>query len=397
MTKNYRQQPLIRKESDNDGDHWLKEFEKNLEKSAVQPRTQESLFDQINSVMNGAKSKHKSVAAAVEDMKERSGLTAYLNKVKVSNNPNTIKNASANLKDLVQMAKNCIDMEDWYNLGKTIAEIDMSEDNTKISGIESVRTMKYFHDKKLSNTKVPSDKLIDYVEGYNAGWGSTEEETSKDVEFIDKYLNKNASNDKLSKLEDEVASLVKEKRWLEVGKVCGKIFKMLSGTNQKTKAAKIKVPTVFSDDWALGFSQTSGKKTNENELKKFKDKFASDQNNVIDKKIDVDSKIVPLVIKKVPNIKNTLENYINDTKGTLAIPAIIEKIRSIHKSDVSEDKDWDDEELVKLISKMNLKAKADNPVTFHVETNLGTTDQLNDSDIDSANTDAFSSLNPVSF
>src|SRR5258708_1492395 len=85
MSKYMRYQPAITRNSDENisEDHWLKQFEKSLQKGAVQPRTQQSLFDQINSIMN-QKSKYPSVEAAVEDMKERSGLKAYLNKVKIS-------------------------------------------------------------------------------------------------------------------------------------------------------------------------------------------------------------------------------------------------------------------------------------------------------------------------
>src|ERR1035441_1636660 len=85
MSKYQRSQPSINRQSDENisEDHWLKQFEKKL---AVQPRRneQQSLFDQINSIMNGTKSKYPSVDAAVDDMKQRSGLTAYLEKVKSS-------------------------------------------------------------------------------------------------------------------------------------------------------------------------------------------------------------------------------------------------------------------------------------------------------------------------
>lgn len=79
MGRNNRHQAVISRQSDESfqEDHWLKKFEKSLLKDAVQPQRQQSLFDQINSIMNG-KSKYPSVDAAVKDMQERSGLTAYL-------------------------------------------------------------------------------------------------------------------------------------------------------------------------------------------------------------------------------------------------------------------------------------------------------------------------------
>jgi hypothetical protein len=70
----------ISKNSENIDDIWAKRFQQSLEKSAVQSReVDRNLFDQINSVL-GNKSKYPSVQAAVDDMKNRSGLTAYLNK-----------------------------------------------------------------------------------------------------------------------------------------------------------------------------------------------------------------------------------------------------------------------------------------------------------------------------
>ena len=217
MSKYIRHQSVVSRHVDEniDGDHWLKQFEKTLQKGAVQPRqVDQSLFDQINSIMN-TKSKYPSVEAAVEDMKARSGLTAYLEKAN-----------------------------------------DMS---------------------------------------------------------------------KLSK-----------------------------------------------DD--------------------SKKKIASDNNQAKAKEDHL-----PVVIRKCPAIKHTLENYIRDTKGNLPIPAIVDKLKSIHHGDVSDAKDWDDEKLLNLVSRLNLNAKKNNPAVFENYSNLGTHEKMNDSDIDPSNMDAFHSLNPVKF
>jgi|WetSurMetagenome_2_1015567.scaffolds.fasta_scaffold394729_2 hypothetical protein len=214
MSKYIRHQSVVSRHIDEniDGDHWLKQFTDKLQKSAVQPReTDQSLFDQINSIMNNKHSKYSSVEDAVEEMKARSGLTAYLEK-------------------------------------------DFS---------------------------------------------------------------------KISKEED---------------------------TNKKTAS-----------------KQHEG------------------HNNL------------PTVIIKCPQIKNTLENYIKDTKGNLPIPAIIDKIKSIHHVDVSEAKDWDDEKLLHLVSKLNLNAKKDNPGVFQNYQNLGLREDVNNSEIDPSNVDAFHALNPVKF
>ena len=84
MSNKYsRHQSAINREADShiDNDHWLKQFEKNLQKNAVQSRkVDQSLFEQINGIMNN-KSKYKSVSAAVEDMMQRSGLIGHLQNI----------------------------------------------------------------------------------------------------------------------------------------------------------------------------------------------------------------------------------------------------------------------------------------------------------------------------
>lgn len=216
MSKYNRHSSVVSRQSDQtvDEDSWLHRFEKSLSKDAVQTRKQDSsLFEQINSIMNG-KSKFPSVDAAVQDMKERSGLTAYIEKINKS----------------------------------------------------------------------------------------SEEEVS---------------------------------------------------TSKKIASA--------------------------------------DNQQAIDKKV----KMTPIILNKQPQIQKTIENYIRDTKGNLPVPAIIDKIRSIHAKDVTDAKDWEDDKLIILVSKLNLAAKKDNPGMFQDYSNLGSRDTGSDSDIDASNTDAFFALTPA--
>lgn len=211
MSKYTRYQSVVSRYSDSyiDEDNWCSKLEKSLQKSAVQPRTiDQSIFQQITSIMNG-KSKYPSVQAAVDDMKNRSGLTAYLDKIS-----------------------------------------------------------------KLSND--------------------------------DENLNK---------------------------------------------------------------------------------KVASDHNKNVS--------LMPIVFFKCPKIEHTAGNYIRSTKGNLPVPAIIEKIRSIHQNDVSNASDWEDDKLIRQISKMNLEEKSKNYNDDMHYSNLGKGDDINDTDIDLSNMDAFHALNPV--
>lgn len=54
---------------------WYDEFVSNLEKNST--NSQRSIYEEISSIM-GFKSKHSSVEEAVEDLKERTGLAAFL-------------------------------------------------------------------------------------------------------------------------------------------------------------------------------------------------------------------------------------------------------------------------------------------------------------------------------
>lgn len=213
---------MINREADLaiDEDHWLKQFEKNLEKSAVQSRkVDQSLFDQINGIMNN-KSKYNSVSAAVEDMMQRSGLTGYLNNI------------------------------------------------NKISQEEINNSKKASHHKNHSEKKSKKDDL--------------------------KHHKKN---------------------------------------------------------------------------------------------------LMPIIFEKVPAILQTLKTYIKDTKGYLPIPAILEKIKSIHKKDISDDSHWDDPKLLRFISAINLQEKAIHSNNDNNHFNLG----MRDTSIDAndSNTDAFNILMPA--
>ena len=103
---------------------------------------------------------------------------------------------------------------------------------------------------------------------------------------------------------------------------------------------------------------------------------------------------LPEIIKQKPIIGKTLENIIQDTKGYMSVPTIINRLHTIHKQDVSDDNLWEDDNLIKLISLLNLRAKKDNPVSESLD-NLGKADGQGSDDFDASNSDAFAILNPA--
>ena len=133
-----------------------------------------------------------------------------------------------------------------------------------------------------------------------------------------------------------------------------------------------------------------------------KKKTASDENYLLDKKIPMEVKSVekvkfPKVIEICPQVKQTCENYISDTKGFMSIPAIVQKLKSIHNKDVTDSKLWDDNDLVIYISGLNLKQKANVNVDVTVDHNLGKEHFSDKSDIDPSNTQAFLTLEPAKY
>lgn len=83
------------------------------------------------------------------------------------------------------------------------------------------------------------------------------------------------------------------------------------------------------------------------------------------------------LFKQYPNVKQTIINCITDNNGTLSVPSILERVKSIHNNEVNNEGLWNDDALIKFISKTNLqeKSKETTPVT-----NLGKNPDLSEED-----------------
>ena len=192
MSKKYsRSQGIISRESDSSlrEDSWLNEFKKNLDKTAVQSkRVDDSLFDQINSIMNG-KSKYTSVSAAVEDMMQRSGLTSYLSNVKKSekNDEDSLKTKSASNKDFLKKAINAAENNDWFAVGKYLGTYDR-EKNSIIPAHQSIAKIKEWYDSSLNDFSIPENMWLSYAAGYSEGAKVSDDVKNKDFEKIQQIL-----------------------------------------------------------------------------------------------------------------------------------------------------------------------------------------------------------------
>lgn len=100
------------------------------------------------------------------------------------------------------------------------------------------------------------------------------------------------------------------------------------------------------------------------------------------------------LFNKIPQIKQTIDNYIIDTHGNQLVPEILDRIKSIHRKDVSDNSEWTSPSLLTYIYKRNKEEKEMHPDSISYN-NLGKLD-LHNKEIDPSNTDAMHILNPVS-
>lgn len=100
------------------------------------------------------------------------------------------------------------------------------------------------------------------------------------------------------------------------------------------------------------------------------------------------------LFQKVPQIKQTIDNYIQSTHGNMLVPEILAHIKAIHKNDVPEAGDWGSPALLTYMNETNIAEKKMHPDQATLDQDLGRVD-FNDSDMDPSNLDALHCLNPA--
>lgn len=98
------------------------------------------------------------------------------------------------------------------------------------------------------------------------------------------------------------------------------------------------------------------------------------------------------IFKVNPEVQQTIKNYIDETGGALPLQAIVEKLKSIYKNTISDDKLWVDENLLKYIAMVNTQVRTETE-NKEPSLNLGKNLFKNDTDT-SESDDIFKSLNP---
>lgn len=111
-------------------------------------------------------------------------------------------------------------------------------------------------------------------------------------------------------------------------------------------------------------------------------------------KVEKKSDNTPELFKTVPQLQMTATNYIESTRGNLPLPAIIDKLKTIHRSDVSNDAGWDDPKLIIWLNNKNIGEKKKHPNQDTNLHNLGKVPTFNDEEIDPSNDDALHALTP---
>lgn len=147
-------------------DVWLNAVAERLNKEAVQPR-KDTLFDQINSIVNNTQSKFKTVDSIVKDMQERSGYSVFVKKMQETNISQKVAKKAAAGDDIPELLKNKNKNND--NDIKTVLDNKIKSSKGLLATpvlIESVKEL-------CSNIYSPNDavwedrKLLEYIHKLN--------------------------------------------------------------------------------------------------------------------------------------------------------------------------------------------------------------------------------------
>jgi tetrahydromethanopterin S-methyltransferase subunit F len=158
-----RTAPIVRSEGAgyNSNDDWMSEFARHLEKNSVQSKSQtSSIYDQLYSVIRGNKPKYPSVDAAVEDMRNRTGLVAYHNQLKAEEEKAQSKTAQ----------QKEIDVELFHQTPQIQSTVDNYIRDTRgnLAVPEIVDKIKSIHQKDVSdNTVWANPSFLMYVHNKN--------------------------------------------------------------------------------------------------------------------------------------------------------------------------------------------------------------------------------------
>ena len=101
------------------------------------------------------------------------------------------------------------------------------------------------------------------------------------------------------------------------------------------------------------------------------------------------------LFEQVPQVQQTIDNYIQSTHGNLLVPEILDYVRNIHKNDVPDYSMWSSPALLTYINEKNIEEKKLHPDMDNTNNHLGQLD-FNEDIIDPSNTDALHALNPAS-
>jgi hypothetical protein len=97
---------------------------------------------------------------------------------------------------------------------------------------------------------------------------------------------------------------------------------------------------------------------------------------------------------KCPQIKDTINNCIEDSHGNLSLPSIVERIKTIHRADVGDASDWDDPTFLKYVNDKNIEVKRRHPDTEVNPGGLGKIHQYDKEELSPSNNDIWHSLMP---
>lgn len=157
MYKIGRQLPSIQRESNSSDSPWLDAYLEQLKQGAQSLQSSYSIYEEINAIIGNAKPKFSSVEEAVKDLRERTGLSAFLDAKKaiafIQNEPEIFKK----IPEIKIFIDNFIDDHPGTSVDSVVHDLMKIEDiRQKLNGAELDESVKIYINNKLGEVQADS-------------------------------------------------------------------------------------------------------------------------------------------------------------------------------------------------------------------------------------------------
>jgi cobalamin biosynthesis protein CobT len=175
--------------------------------------------------------------------------------------------------------------------------------------------------------------------------------------------------------------------------VYDQIYSIINGNKPKYPSVDAAVKDMQERSGFSAYQTKQKSASNEDQMKAMAAQICRKAEEKEDKKDDTRSEV--RLFKLHPQIKSTIDNWIEEVHGNLPVPAVITRIKEIHRNDVSDDSAWDEDDLIHYVSDKCHEVESRYPSDKDSGASLGHLPHFTEDEIDPSNRDALFCLNPV--